>query len=149
MIEKEQIEKILYDIHELRKIIIKVTKEETESSNIRKNILSEVNKIEEEVRDAFERSKVNVGDIFIVKQIIDKEAVNKGIVSRFLSFLRLESDAPFCVIDELRNEDEVNDMIQYAEKNIDSQFWKGVRFGLLWLLKKGVGVIDYREYYKR
>ena len=88
------------------------------------DILVDLERIEEECRSALEMYKVKAGDIFIVEEITDE-----GMVAK-----------------ELRNKDEINNMIQFAERNGD-KFWKGVKLGLLWLLRKEV--IDYEEYYRR
>ena len=133
MIEKERIEKILYKVYELRATILRAMSEEPESivlfeTNMGKSvqdILVDLERIEEECRSALEMYKIKAGDIFIVEEMTDE-----GMVAK-----------------ELRSEDEVNDMIQFAERNGDNQFWKGIKFGLLWLLRKGV--IDYKEYYRR
>jgi len=132
MIEKERIEKILYKVYELRGTILRAMREEPESialfeANMGRSvqdILVDLERIEEECRGALEMYKMKAGDIFIVEEITDE-----GMVAK-----------------ELRSEDEVNNMIQFAERNEDNQFWKGIKFGLLWLLRKGV--IDYREYYR-
>jgi len=132
MIEKEQIEKILYKVYELRATILRAMSEDPESialfeANMGKSvqdILVDLERIEEECRSALEMYKIKAGDIFIVEEITDE-----GMVAK-----------------ELRSEDEVNNMIQFAERNGD-KFWKGIKFGLLWLLRKEV--IDYKEYYRR
>jgi len=132
MIEKERIEKILYKVYELRGTILRAMREEPESialfeANMGKSvqdILVDLERIEEECRSALEMYKIKAGDIFIVEEMTDE-----GMVAK-----------------ELRNKDEINNMIQFAERNGD-RFWKGVKLGLLWLLRKEV--IDYEEYYRR
>jgi len=132
MIEKERIEKILYKVYELRGIILRAMSEEPESialfeANMGKSvqdILVDLERIEKECKGALEMYKIKAGDIFIVEEMTDE-----GMVAK-----------------ELRSEDEVNDMIQFAERSGD-RFWKGVKLGLLWLLRKEV--IDYEEYYRR
>ena len=132
MIEKERIEKILYKVYELRGTILRAMREEPESialfeANMGRSvqdILVDLERIEEECRSALEMYKIKAGDIFIVEEMTDE-----GMVAK-----------------ELRSEDEVNNMIQFAERNGD-RFWKGVKLGLLWLLRKEV--IDYKEYYRR
>ena len=132
MIEKERIEKILYKVHELRGMILRAMSEEPESIALFEvnmgrsvhDILVDLERIEEGCRSALEMYKIKTGDIFIVEEMTDE-----GMVAK-----------------ELRSEDEVNDMIQFAERNGD-RFWKGVKLGLLWLLRKEV--IDYKEYYRR
>ena len=131
MIEKERIEKILYKVYELRGIILRAMSEEPESialfeANMEKSvqdILVDLERIEEECRSALEMYKIKAGDIFIVEEITDE-----GMVAK-----------------ELRSKNEVDNMIQFTEKNKDIQFWKGVKYGLLWLLRKEI--VDYREYY--
>ena len=63
------------------------------------------------------------GDILLVKERNDS----------FFSF-------PNITIQQLRSEEEINEMLQYARNHDDSPFWRGVEKALLWTLRLIDGV---------
>ncbi|RLG41209.1 MAG: hypothetical protein DRN78_04525 [Thermoproteota archaeon] len=47
---------------------------------------------------------------------------------------------PNITIQQLRSEEEINEMLQYARNHDDSPFWRGVEKALLWMLRLIDGV---------
>ena len=57
------------------------------------------------------------GDVFVVRR-----------VGSFLFSTRIE-------VEKLRSEDEINEMIRYAHKNLEKPFWRGVKYALFWVTR--------------